>query len=390
MSDSQSSRLAADLKTVARDLGFELVGIAPAVAPDGFQPFQKWLNDGYAGEMAYLPNREAAYEHPRHVLEAVRSVVMLAINYNTNSPVPNEREYDRPDPETDSGRIIPGRVSRYAQGERDYHDVIAEKLRRLADVLHAARPGCRTRGVVDTAPLLERDFGRLAGLGWFGKNTMLINTRQGSWLFLAALLTDVALEADEPHATDHCGTCVRCLEACPTDAFPEAYVLDARRCISYLNIELRGPIPADLRDDVGDWLFGCDVCQDVCPWNHKAPPSAEPAFRPVDDLSPADAAALLRLDDASFRARFRHTPLWRPKRAGLLRNAAIVLGNSGRLDAVPTLIEALSDDAWPVRGAAAWALGKLGGAEATAALKSALCNEAGEDVRQEIRSALAR
>ncbi|MGH7199203.1 MAG: tRNA epoxyqueuosine(34) reductase QueG, partial [Planctomycetaceae bacterium] len=343
--ETDSADLSAAVKAEAHRLGFDLVGITPAARPTGFDELRDWLRRGYAGEMHYMDRREDAYEHPRHVLDGVRSVIMLAMNYRTAEPPP-------------SG----ARVSRYAWGDGDYHDVLRGKLKELANVLHESRPGCRTRGVVDTAPLLERDFARLAGLGWFGKNTLLINKHAGSWLFLAALLTDVALEHDAPHETAHCGTCTRCLDACPTDAFPEPYVLDARRCISYLTIELRDrPVPFALREGMGEWLFGCDVCQDVCPWNRKAPISTEPAFQPSPDLAPADAVALLRLSDEEFRERFGHTPLARPGRAGLLRNAAIVLGNRRDPAAVPALIDALHDDEPLIRGAAAWALGRIGG-----------------------------
>ena len=190
---------------------------------------------------------------------------MLAANYRTTDPSP-------PAP-------LAGRVSWYAWNDADYHALLRERLAKLADFLHEQRPGCRTRGTIDTAPLLERDFARAAGLGWFGKNTMLINKRQGSWIFLAGLLTDVDLVPDEPHETSHCGTCTRCLDACPTEAFPEPYVLDARKCIAYLTIELSGAIPADARESMGEWLFGCDICQDVCPWNKKAPLKNDAAFR---------------------------------------------------------------------------------------------------------------
>ena len=210
---------------------------------------------------------------------------------------------------------------------------------------------------MDTAPLLERDFGKLAGLGWFGKNTMLINKRIGSWFFLAALLTDVELQPDEPHHTSHCGTCTRCLDACPTDAFVEPYVLDARKCISYLTIELRDqPIPIELRSPMGDWIFGCDVCQDVCPWNRKAPSSAEPAFAPREQLHPANLEWLLSLDKAGFEAAFAGTPMHRTGREALLRNAAIALGNSRDPHALPVLERALCDDEPLVREAAEWAI----------------------------------
>lgn len=337
----------AELRNAAHQLGFGLFGIAPAVRPAGYETFSQWLRRGFAGEMQYLERRREAYEHPRHVLESVRSVIMLGMNY---------RSADPPD------RLSPGqaRVSRYAWGAADYHDLIRERLRRLADVLHKQWPGCHTRGVVDTAPLLERDFARLAGLGWFGKNTMLINKQQGSWLFLAALLTDVELTPDEPHETSHCGTCTACLDACPTGAFPEPYVLDATRCISYLTIELRDrPIPEEHREHCGEWLFGCDICQDVCPWNRKAPLSEEPAFAPLPELCPADAAELLTLDEAAFRERFANSPLARPGRAGLLRNACIVLGNTGDASHLPTIERACSDQDPLIRESAKWALDEI-------------------------------
>jgi epoxyqueuosine reductase len=329
--------LTSTLRTEARRLGFELVGIAPAVTPRGLHHFLDWLERGHAGQMHYLERREEAYEHPRHVLDGVRSVVMLGINYNTEAPSRrNDHEREEASPAgaervtiNANAPLAPARVARYAQGRADYHDVIREKLRALARFLKREAPGCRARGIVDTAPLLERDFARLAGLGWFGKNTMLINKQLGSWFFLAALLTDVALEPDAPHTASHCGTCTRCLDACPTSAFVEPYVLDARRCISYLTIEHRGPIPDDLRAGMGDWLFGCDICQEVCPWNRKAPVSSEPAFAPRAELTGIDAASLLALTEIEFCRRFGDTALARPGREGLVRNAAIVTDNCG-------------------------------------------------------------
>jgi epoxyqueuosine reductase len=248
------------------------------------------------------------------VLARSRSVIMLAMNYRTADP-----------PATEPGQ---GRVARYAWGTADYHDLLRGRLRKLADWLHEQRPECRTRSVVDTAPLLERDFARLAGLGWFGKNTMLINRKLGSWLFLAGLLTDLDIPPDAAHNTAHCGTCTRCLDACPTNAFPEPYVLDATRCISYLTIELRQPIPEELQPGFGDWLFGCDVCNEVCPWNRKAPVSAEPAFQPQAGLCPADAQDFLRMTEEEFAARYGTTPLARPGWEGLRRNARVVLENA--------------------------------------------------------------
>ncbi len=324
------------LKAEARRLGFDLVGIAPAVTPDGIHAFLDWLDRGYAGQMEYLERREEAYGHPRHVLDGVRSVVMLEINYNTQAPARRGRGREKASAtgeqvagEEAIAHTVPARIARYALGSADYHDVIREKLRELTAFLRREAPTATARGIVDTAPLLERDFARLAGLGWFGKNTLLINKRLGSWFFLAALLVDIELEYDAPHAATHCGTCTRCLDACPTQAFVEPYVLDARRCVSYLTIEHRGEIPEDLHTGIGDWLFGCDICQEVCPWNRKAPVSTEPAFEPQPGLQSVDAGELLMLTDDKFHRRFSHTALARPGREGLVRNAAIVAANAG-------------------------------------------------------------
>jgi epoxyqueuosine reductase len=219
-------------------------------------------------------------------------------------------------------------------------------------------PGCVAFGVTDTAPLLERDFARRAGLGWVGKNTMLINKDRGSFFFLGALLTDLDLRADPPHESSHCGTCTACLDACPTGAFPEPGVLDARRCISYLTIELRSPVPEDLREGIGNWLFGCDVCQDVCPWNRHAAPGPVP-FPADPSLATLDPVELLSLSDAEFRRRFRGTSFFRARRSGLLRNAAIVLGNVGDERALPALEKAAADPDEVVRDAARWAIGRI-------------------------------
>jgi epoxyqueuosine reductase len=364
------------VKAEALSIGFDLVGIAPAVSPAGLDDFHDWLRQGYDGEMAWLSRREAAYQHPSHVMAGVRSVIMLALNYRTDEPAapcPGE-----------------GRVSRYAWSDADYHAVARERLAKLADFLHTQCPGCRTRAVIDSAPMLERDFARAAGLGWFGKNTMLINKRQGSWIFLAGLLTDAELEPDLPHHTSHCGTCTRCLDACPTDAFPEPYVLDSRKCIAYLTIELKGPIPAELREGVGEWLFGCDICQDVCPWNRKSPRKDDSAFRPRGDLNPAALVRLLALDEEAFRVEFGDSGLARPGRAGLLRNAAIVLGNQRDAAAVPALARALADSDPIVRGAAAWALGQIASEPGITALKTRLCVEDNATVRAGIEEALIR
>jgi epoxyqueuosine reductase len=250
-------------------------------------------------------------------------------------------------------------VARYAWGPVDYHDLLRARLKRLAGWLTDRIPAARARGVVDTAPLLERAFAQLAGLGWVGKNSMLLDRDLGSWFFLAALLVDLELAYDPPYATDHCGTCTACLDRCPAGAFPKPYLLDARRCISYLTIEHRGSIPTALRGCVGDWLFGCDVCQEVCPWNNRVPASAEPDFGPWEEMNPVDLLPLFDLDDAAFRARFRKTALWRAKRRGLLRNAATVLGNQCAVIAIPTLKRGLTESDATVRAACRWALEQM-------------------------------
>jgi epoxyqueuosine reductase len=325
-----------ELEEFAQSLGFNLFGIAEATAADTFPHFEKWLDAGQAGEMAYLHKHRQARQHPKSMLQSVQSVIMLGLEYTG---------------ESGTG------IAKYAQGP-DYHDVIWELLDQLAEKLQELSPSCETRGVVDTAPLLERDFARRAGLGWFGKNTMLINKRKGSFFFLAALLTSVRLPAIPAHTSSHCGTCTACLDACPTDAFPEPGVLDARKCISYLTIELRGPMPVELRSGVQGWLFGCDVCQDVCPWNRRG---GQAAFTRLNEpeLATLDPLELLQLDEAAFRKRFRGTAFLRTKRSGLLRNAAIVLGNTADLRALPTLETAAQDSDEVIREAAKWAIEQI-------------------------------
>ncbi len=366
--------LTQQLKDAARRLGFDLVGVCPATRPEGIGRLKEWITAGYAGQMRYLADRLDAYEHPNRILDGARSLIMLGVHYRTREPA---------DP-----RPGQGRVSRYAWGPADYHDLIHDRLKQLRQVLLDARPDTRARGVVDTAPLLEREFAQLAGLGWIGKNTMLINKHAGSWFFLAALITDIELHYDSPHTADHCGSCRACLDACPTGAFPAPGVLDATRCISYLTIELRGGIPRELRSGMGDWLFGCDVCQEVCPWNRKAPRVEQPEFHPAAGMNPVDLAELFRLADEDIRGRFRHTPLWRAKRRGLLRNAAIVLGNQRAIEAIDALAAGLNDAEPLVRAACAWALGQIGTDSTTQILQQRLADERDAVVREEINIAL--
>ena len=336
--------------------------------------FLQWLESGYDGQMRYLADRREAYAHPRSVLDGARSILMLGMHYSGEPPAAAQ-----------SGA---GRVSRYAWGEVDYHDLIHDRLKQLVAFLHHRSPAVKARGVVDTAPLLEREFAQLAGLGWIGKNTLLLNKREGSWFFLAALVTDQVLEYDQPHETDHCGTCTACLDACPTDAFPAPYVLDATRCISYLTIELRDHVPRELRPGMGDWVFGCDICQEVCPWNRRSVPGCEPAFQPRENLNPLKLGELFDLDDEAFRGRFRRTPLWRSKRRGLLRNAAIAMGNRPAEGNVGPLVKGLNDEEPLIRAACAWALGRQPFPQAREALRRRQEQEDDPHVRTEIRAAL--
>jgi len=322
--------------------------------------------------MRYLDRQAKARRHPEAVFGPVRSLVVVGMNYKpADAPagavgVPCFRRPADPDAYKASvgGESMPpnlpltGKIARYARGA-DYHELLWRRLDDLLAYVQEQVPACQGRGVVDTAPLLERDFARRAGLGWFGKNTMLLHKHLGSYFVLGALLLDLALRPDPPHSAQHCGTCTACLDACPTGAFTGPWNLDARRCISYLTIELRGPIPAELREPMGDWVFGCDVCQEVCPWNRKAPAAAQPAFQEVHPSGRIELVELLEMREEEFRRRFRHSPLWRPRWSGMRRNAALALGNLGDPEALPALERAASEADEVVREAARWALSRL-------------------------------
>lgn len=348
-----------------------MCGVTPAVASKGFGELVRWIDSGYAGEMNYFADRREAYRHPSNVLAGTRSIIALAYPYDMSSH-----------------RSVPsghGKIARYVWSGVDYHDTIHPKLKRLCKDIVDTNPDAHARGIVDTAPLMEREVAELAGLGWRGKNTLLLNKQLGSYFFLACLLTDLELPYDAPHPTSHCGTCTACLDACPTGAFPKAGLVDATRCISYLTIEHRGPIPLELREGIGQWLFGCDICQEVCPWNRKPSRAADRPAQPLDRL---DLRALFTISDDEFRVRFRKTPLWRTRRRGILRNAAIVLGNQQDAEAMDALTVGLSDREPIVRGASAWAIGRIGGRSARAALTPRLSTETDPIARGEIVHAL--
>lgn len=338
--------LAAAVKAEAERLGFDAVAIGPATPVPHGAAFERWLDDGCAGTMDYLARTRSERLDPARLLPGARAVVAVALGYHPGAPEPGE------DGEPAGGGM---RVARYA-GDRDYHDVIRPRLETLAGFIEsAAGAGVRSRAAVDTSAVLERDLAARAGLGWLGKNTNLLTPSLGSWFFIGIVLTTAEPTFDDEVA-DRCGTCTACLDACPTSAFTAPYVLDARRCISYLTIEHRGGVDEALRPAMGAWGFGCDVCQEVCPWNRKAATTREPAFAAPPRLAPE---ALLALDETAFRERFRRTALWRARRSGLLRNAAIVLGNRGDAAAAPALRRALADTDPVVRDAAAWALSRL-------------------------------
>lgn len=383
----KSSQLTAELDNKARRLGFELVGTCAAGPAAGFERFSDWLASGRAAGMDYLADQARAREHPRYVLDKCQSILMLGMPYRTVEPC-----------STKEGQ---GAVARYAWG-RDYHDIIHQRLRALRRFHEELTPCAAVRGVVDTAPLMEREFAQRAGLGWFGRNSLLINTRLGSYFFLAALLTSEELELDATPQTDRCGSCRACIDACPSGALGEDRQVDARRCLSYLTIEHRGSIPSEFRPAVGNRAFGCDACQEVCPWNRPPEPprpiSTETELFPVEGMNPLDLPELFSLDDEGFRRRFRKTPLWRAKRQGILRNAALVLGNQATLRVTESMLKTLSlglgEDDPVVRAACAWALGRCKCDEnqanrAVALLEKRLDIENDTEVVNEIRLALA-
>lgn len=324
--------------------------------------------------MGYIENGADKRLDPTLVLSGARSVISVAQRY---APPPL--------PPVDWRGELRGRIAAYALGA-DYHRTVKRRLKELAARIATLFPSGEVRWYVDTGPILEREWAAAGGLGWFGKNTNILHTEQGSWFFLGELLTTLDIEPDPPVA-DHCGTCVRCLDLCPTNALEPGYVLDARKCISYWTIEHRGSIPRDFRPQLGNWVFGCDICQEVCPWNEKLSRSLGAAD--TDALLPS-LPALMALDEEEFRQRYRGTALLRTKREGLLRNAAIVLGNTQNPRAVASLGQALGcDPSAVVRAHAAWALGRIGGVAARTSLDAARRSEADTGVRAEIDEALS-
>ena len=348
----RSSQLAAQIKQAALQAGLEVAGIAPVRDFPELGYFPAWIASGHAGEMKYLEARDEAGELKRASLRAalpwVRSVIVCAINYNTAGPYSTEVR----DPER-------GWISRYAWGHEDYHDAVMRKLREVEGKLrNVAELELQTRCYVDTGPLVERIYAKYAGVGWIGKNTCIINQKLGSWLFLGVILTSLELPPDLP-APDRCGTCTRCIEACPTDAILAPYQIDSNRCISYLTIEKRGAIPDELRDGMGRHVFGCDICQDVCPWNRKAPVTTAAEFQAREGLVNPALEWLAEVSVEEFREIFRGSPIRRAKHKGIRRNAAIAMGNSGDRRFEPALQKLRADEDPVVAESAEWALRKL-------------------------------
>ncbi len=370
------------VKYQAQALGFNLVGLTPARPAPHLRAYFQWLDAGMHGEMSYLAREDRTVRRRdlNVILPGVRSLIIVGLDYHTLR-LPDEIL-------SDPAR---GRIAAYAWG-RDYHDVMLPRLEELARWLRGETGGeVRCRAYVDTGALLERDHAQQAGLGFIGKNTMLIHPRRGSDFFLGELLTDLEFDAyDLPHRETMCGTCARCLAACPTDAFPQPYVLDAQRCISYLTIEHPGWIDRTLRPLMGNWVFGCDVCQIVCPWQRFAIQTQETSFFPANpDRAAPKLTSLLALDDAGFDALFRGTPLQRLGRARLVRNACIAAGNSRHPELISHLQPLLSDPASLVRGHAAWGLARLTGSQAAGVLRAALRAEPDPEAQRDLEASLA-
>ncbi len=393
----QTTAITNFIKRAARDAGFELAGIAPVCDFHELKYFPEWIAAGRAGEMKYLEARDEAGELKRASLRSTapwaRSVIVCAINYNTAHPYSTQvHSADR------------GWISRYAWSREDYHDAVLSRLRtveaklqesirgraeepegdsRVAQRFSAAFPDPSpsaasvaeipaaqdqfiTRCYVDTGPLVERVYAKYAGLGWIAKNTCLINQQLGSWLFLGVILSSLELTPDLP-APDRCGTCTRCIDACPTDALIAPYQLDSNLCISYLTIEKRGEIPEQMREGLGRHVFGCDICQDVCPWNRKAPATIAAEFQPRAGLVNPALAWLAEISTEEFRETFRGSPIRRTKRVGLRRNAILAMGNSGNQEFVPFLQKVTLDEDAVIAESARWALGKLEAAHCASA-----------------------
>jgi epoxyqueuosine reductase len=335
------------IKSKAHELGFELTGVAPVEPFPELDFYRTWIEAGYAGEMHYLKRGIDKRENISQIVPEAKSVIACGMVYNTVHPLSTEARY--PDK---------GWISRYSWGD-DYHDILQKKLFELVDYIKSeSTDEFISRLYVDTGPVLDRVYARYAGLGWFGKNTCLINQKLGSWFFLGEIITSLELDYDAI-APDRCGSCNRCIEACPTDAILEPYILDSRKCISYLTIELRDEIPVEFRKGIGNHVYGCDICQDVCPWNRKAATTELESFQPRAGLLAPDLARLARMTIEDFRELFRKSPVKRTRYTGLMRNIMVAIGNSGNPKFLEILDElAVHEDPW-ISEHAKWAKGEI-------------------------------
>jgi epoxyqueuosine reductase len=373
MSRFSTSALNSRIREEALRLGFFKVGIAPVGPLPHEEYFRKWLEEGLHGEMRYLEYQAPKRRNPGLVLADARSLLILAMNYCTGAEL------------TDAP--MRGRISRYAWGD-DYHAAISRRLKRMLDFIRTLEPSAQGRCYVDTGPIMEKVWGAQTGLGWMGKHTNLITREKGSWFFIGVILLNIELACDRKEK-DFCGSCGRCIQSCPTGAILAPYVLDARLCISYLTIELRGSIPRRLRPLIGNRIYGCDDCQEACPWNRFATVNPEKGFEPREGNYMPDLTPLARITPEEFKSRFENSPILRATRDGFVRNVLVALGNSKRDEAVPALEEALREDESPLaRSHAAWALGQIAAARTRRILESALVREADAAVIGEIRAAL--
>jgi epoxyqueuosine reductase len=340
-----ASELRSEILRLASELGFDACRIAACSPPRHAEEFSDWLRGGAAGEMHYMERGEEKRRDPQKVLPGARSVIVFALNYWQGKEVRR----------SETAATGFGKIARYAWGD-DYHNIIERKLKSVDELLrtHGGIQKC----YVDTGPVLERDYAADAGIGWHGKSTMLINKKLGTWFFLAEIFTTLELAPDRPQR-DRCGTCTRCITACPTGAITEAHRLDARRCISYLTIELKGSIPAELRPLIGDRIYGCDDCLDACPWNRFAKTSNEIAFAARPAVAQMQLRDFLKLDDTAFRTLFRDSPIKRIKRRGFLRNVCVALGNVGTRDDLPFLEQAKNDPEPLIAEHAMWAIDRI-------------------------------
>ncbi|MGI9535396.1 MAG: tRNA epoxyqueuosine(34) reductase QueG [Thermodesulfobacteriota bacterium] len=364
------------IKLEGHNIGFDLIGIAPVGDYPESQFYKKWLNKGYDATMTYMSKNQERRKDVRNIMPEAKSVISCAVNYNTDYPYSISRKNSKR-----------GWIARYAWGD-DYHEVINDKLNKLKNFIEKnLGDKSSSRVYVDTGPVLERMYGKYSGIGWVGKNTCLINQEIGSWLFLGEIITSLELEYDN-QVSDRCGTCTKCIDECPTDAIREPYVLDSSRCISYLTIENKGEIPEKYRKDIGNNVFGCDICQDVCPWNNNAHTRADDSFLPREGLYQPDLRYLLDLEQEEFSKIFKNSPVKRAKRKGIIRNVLIAIGNTESSEYVDLVNRYLIDSDPLIRRHAVWALWKIQGRECLKELKSMFSKETDEDVNSELKKIL--